>query len=434
MATKPKLNLASFTGLVAAASGTTTAPDAEIDVTLIDVERQVRTDLSDLTELAASITDIGVLEPIILLAKDGGRYRLIAGERRFRASILANKPKIPAIIKRGLTEFQIRQIQVTENNDREGLSAYDEAIGVAEDVEKFGFKEAMRIWNRSEGWVSKRVAVTKYADPVRELLHTKLCGDLEVLHSLNQLYALSVDEYNALVERLRDGVTLGRDDARNKVSSVKVWKKNAAAMAKAMPRPELVVGLSDVDDSADVEGGEVSGSASDELPEDADAPAPKAKAAGKKTAANKVLASAKGDKAGKASKESEGPTPEQLAAAERGRANSAMLTQRSELMEWGDVLRPHFNSIQGNMATLGYELAEGEWVLWTGFLDTLLPMLASLGKDRGAAYLKRLQSELKTKEPLAWWRELHPAGPGEDNESDKASREPVAQMPKGWTF
>ncbi|WP_022981347.1 ParB/RepB/Spo0J family partition protein, partial [Ideonella sp. B508-1] len=222
---KPKLNLASFTGVVSTASGTTTAPDAEIDVTLIDVERQVRTDLGDLTELAASIKDIGVLEPIILLAKDGGRFRLIAGERRYRASILAEKPKVPAIIKRGLTDFQVRQIQVTENNDREGLSAYDEAIGVAEDVEKFGFKEAMRIWNRSEGWVSKRMAVKKYAEPVRELLQAKVCGDLEVLHSLNQLYGVSINEYNALVERMRSGVTVSRDDARNKVSSAKVWQK-----------------------------------------------------------------------------------------------------------------------------------------------------------------------------------------------------------------
>lgn len=429
MAMKPKLNLASFTGVVAAASGT--APDAEVDVTLIDVERQVRTDLGDLTDLAASIADIGVLEPIIVLARDGGRYRLISGERRFRASLQINKAKIPAVIKRGLTEFQIRQIQVTENNDREGLSAFDEAIGVAEDVQKFGFKEALRIWNRSEGWVSKRVAVTKYADPVRELLHTKLCGDLEVLHSLNQLYALSANEYDALVERLRNGVTVGRDDVRTKVASVKDWMKNADAAAQAIQNPTLPLG-GGVPAVGGEAIGELGGEPSDALTEDA--PAPKAKAEGKKARAKKP------GPAGKTGKEPQfhlpglAPTPEQRAVAERDHANIALTIQRAELMEWGDVLRPHLKSMQVNMSTLGFGLAESEWVLWTGFLDTVLPMLASLGKEHGAAYLKRLQSELKTKDPLAWWRELHPTGPGEDSESDQASREPVAEMPKGWTF
>lgn len=425
---KPKLNLASFTGVVSTASGTTTAPDAEIDVTLIDVERQVRTDLGDMTELAASIKDIGVLEPIILLAKDGGRFRLVAGERRYRASILAEKPKVPAIIKRGLTDFQVRQIQVTENNDREGLSAYDEAIGVAEDVEKFGFKEAMRIWNRSEGWVSKRMAVKKYAEPVRELLQTKVCGDLEVLHSLNQLYGVSINEYNALVDRMRSGVTVSRDDARNKVSSAKVWQKQSAAAAKVMERPAsaseaAVESEHEDDDAADAPLG-----AGDDV---AAAPAPKgskAKGEEKKPAKKKEQAS-KPVKGGK-----EAQAPQESPAVARDKANTALLTQRAELMEWGDVLRPHFNAMQNNMGTLGYSLAEGEWVLWTGFLDTVLPMLHSLGKERGVAYLKRLTSELKTQEPLAWWQELHPAAPGQDNEREDSEREPVAEMPKGWTF
>ena len=125
MATKPKLNLAGFTGVVVAASKT--VPDTEIEIALIDIERQVRTKIGDLTDLAASIKAIGVLEPVILLLKADGRYRLIAGERRVRASILAELAKIPVMIKRDLTETQIRQIQVTENNEREDLSPYERA-------------------------------------------------------------------------------------------------------------------------------------------------------------------------------------------------------------------------------------------------------------------------------------------------------------------
>ena len=434
MATKPKLNLASFTGVVSAASGTATAPDAEISVTLIDVERQVRTDLGDLTELTASIADIGVLEPILLLAKEGGRFRLIAGERRYRASILAEKLKVPALIKRGLTDFQVRQIQVTENNDREDLSAYDEAMGVTEDVENFSFKEAARIWNRSDGWVSKRLAVKQYADPVCDLLKAKLCGDLEVLHSLNQLYSLNVNEYNALVERMRSGVTVGRDEARNKVSSVKMWMRQAEAAAKAVEHPAAQPASNAGDD--DLADDDARGNSPNGEPgalkggEAGPAPAPKekpvTKADGKKPGAKKQAQPTKPIKVAKEGLES--------AEALRDKANTALLTDRAELMQWGDALRPRFNSMQNNMGALGYGLADGEWVLWTSFLDTVLPMLHSLGKDRGSAYLKRLQTELKNRGALDLWRELHPAAPGKDNASADAEREPLAEMPKGWTF
>lgn len=227
---KPKLNLASFTGVVAAASGT--APDAEIELTLIDVVPQVRTELGDLTSLVSSIAENGVLEPVLLLAKDDGRYRLIAGERRYRASQMAEKVKIPALIKRGLTDIQIRKIQIAENSERESLSLFDESMGVAEDVEKFGFAQALIIWNRSEGWVSKRMAVVGYAAPVRDLLKSKLCGDLEVLHSLNQLYAASVEEFQRFATRLERGGTLSRDEARNKVAAVKAFQQERKQLAK----------------------------------------------------------------------------------------------------------------------------------------------------------------------------------------------------------
>ena len=65
MAKAPKMNLSQFTGVMQAAAKV--APDAEIDIALIDIERQVRTKIGDLTELAASIKVDGVLEPIILL-------------------------------------------------------------------------------------------------------------------------------------------------------------------------------------------------------------------------------------------------------------------------------------------------------------------------------------------------------------------------------
>ena len=428
MAKPPKMNLSQFTGVMQAAAKV--APDAEIDISLIDIERQVRTKIGDLTELAASIKVDGVLEPIILLAKPDGRYRLIAGERRLRGSMVAELTKIPATIKRDLTETQIRRIQVTENNEREDLTPYDEAMGVAEDVAKFGFKEAMAIWNRSESWVSKRTAVEKYAAPVLQVLNDGLCGDLEVLHSLNQLIAVSKDEYEAMVARMRSGVTVSRDDARNKVAAVKTWKRQHEALEKARANPGLA--LADREDDADDDAGqEGAGSAAAEA---AEAAAPAAGAKAKPAPAKAKPKAADKKKATQGELSGLDKSGDRQLADDRQLASQKLQVARSEINDWGQSNRGMFNSMQENMGTLGYELAQGEWVLWTAFLDMVLPMMEALGPDRAQGYMKKLQGELKGRTPMELWRELHAAKPGQDEADDSAERVVVVPMPQGWTF
>lgn len=426
-----KLNLSSFTGVVNAA----TAPDANVRLALIDRKRQVRTKLGDLSDLRRSVAAVGILEPIILLDTGDGRYRLIAGERRLQVAEELGMTALPAIIKRGLTEKQIRQIQVTENQDRESLQPYDEAMGVAEDVETYGFKEAVEIWNRSEAWVSKRTAVTKYAEPVRELLRDQLCGDLEVLHSLNQLFALSLDEYEALVLRLRSGVVVSRDDARNKVAAVKTWKKSAEATAEARREQEIVDGGGHgADPAAHGETGSELGEDESELPAEEDSTeageAPR----------DKTPSSTRGAGGGKAAKPSAqgsraSHSAKQQAEAEQERLKRSLHSRRAELMEWGQATGAHFKTLMKEMHALGFEPTDGEWVLWVGFLDSVLPMLASLEKGRGIAYLARLQADLKKNwEPMQKWRELHSVADGAGPDSAAASGEPAPPRPKGWTF
>ena len=385
--------------------------DAEVPIDQIDIQRQVRTKLGNLEELAASISAMGVLEPILLVELDGGRYRLIAGERRLRASQLVGLKTIPARVKRNLTEFEIRQMQITENNDRENLSAYDEAMGVIQDVEAFGVQKARQIWNRSDAWISKRMAVKKYAQPVRELLEADLCGDLETLHSLNQLRGLAADEFEALVARMRSGAIVSRDDARSKVSAVKTWHSQQEAAAPPVKGP-----TSTTEDAPDDAGPAAAGGADaggdDSSDEAAGAPVKPKSPVGKK-------AEQRGPK---------GPgAEEQRVAAELNRL-------RAEMMEWGRVSGAQLDAMTTSMQALGYPLAEGEWVLWTAFLDSTLPMLKGLGKDRAASYLRRVLQELKSQDAGDWWRELHPVVLGESEDDANATREPIAPMPPGWTF
>lgn len=89
----------------------------------------VRDDLGDLTELAASIAEIGLLQPLVVAPADDlpGTYLTIAGNRRRAGALLAGKTHVPAIIRYGLTEQQVYQAMLIENLHRVGLSPMEEA-------------------------------------------------------------------------------------------------------------------------------------------------------------------------------------------------------------------------------------------------------------------------------------------------------------------
>lgn len=96
-------------------------------------------DKAALEELAASIKENGLLQPIAV-QKTGDRYQIIAGERRFRAFKLLNEKKIPAIIK-NLSRQQIMQMALIENLQREDLSAIEEAEAMKALMDEFGLTQ-----------------------------------------------------------------------------------------------------------------------------------------------------------------------------------------------------------------------------------------------------------------------------------------------------
>lgn len=103
------------------------------DLSVFDVEpnpEQPRKqfDESALKSLADSIMEVGVLSPILVRKKNNGLYEIIAGERRWRASKLAGKKKIPAIV-RNYENIEVMEIALIENLQREDLNPYEEAVG-----------------------------------------------------------------------------------------------------------------------------------------------------------------------------------------------------------------------------------------------------------------------------------------------------------------
>ena len=93
-------------------------------------------DEAALSELADSIAQHGVLQPLLVRPIIGGGYQLIAGERRWRASRIAGLTQVPVIIKE-LTDDEAAVISLIENLQREDLNPIEEAYGFASLIKDF---------------------------------------------------------------------------------------------------------------------------------------------------------------------------------------------------------------------------------------------------------------------------------------------------------
>jgi ParB family chromosome partitioning protein len=110
-----------------------TLPIAKIDANPDQPRRQFEQEALD--ELAASIKEYGVIQPIIVVPKDGG-YQIVAGERRYRASKQAGLTEIPAII-RSMTDQNQLEVSLIENIQRRDLNSIETAVAYAKLRDQF---------------------------------------------------------------------------------------------------------------------------------------------------------------------------------------------------------------------------------------------------------------------------------------------------------
>ncbi|MBR0448456.1 MAG: ParB/RepB/Spo0J family partition protein, partial [Peptococcaceae bacterium] len=92
-------------------------------------------DPAQLEELANSIREYGVLQPVIVRLVDD-TYQLVSGERRFRASQIAGKETIPALVRQ-LGDREVAEMALIENLQREDLNYFEEAEGYARLIQEF---------------------------------------------------------------------------------------------------------------------------------------------------------------------------------------------------------------------------------------------------------------------------------------------------------
>jgi len=112
----------------------------EIDIDLIKPRaKQPRWIFDDkkIKEMADSIKEHGVIEPVIVKPVPGGTYELIAGERRWRGSKLAGQKTIPAVVKEeSLSDLQVKVQSLVENVQREGLTPLETAMAIKDIMEE----------------------------------------------------------------------------------------------------------------------------------------------------------------------------------------------------------------------------------------------------------------------------------------------------------
>ena len=137
---------------------------------------QPRTDPGDLTELAASIREKGVLEPLLVKPTIMGRWMIIAGERRWRAATQAGLEEVPCI-EMDVDESGVAEIALIENMQRKDLTPWEEADGLRALCERFGYthEDVARKVGKSRSTVTEALSIASIPEPIREI-----CRDSEI--------------------------------------------------------------------------------------------------------------------------------------------------------------------------------------------------------------------------------------------------------------
>ena len=111
-----------------------------------------------LAELAASIEHIGVIQPITLRQMDDDTYQIIAGERRYRASLMAGLTSVPAYIKKAVEDEDVMEMALVENIQREDLNSIEIALAYQNLIDSLSLTQEQL----SERVGKKRATVTNY--------------------------------------------------------------------------------------------------------------------------------------------------------------------------------------------------------------------------------------------------------------------------------
>ena len=179
-------------------------------------------DEATLQELAASIREHGVLQPILVRPRDDGRYQLIAGERRWRASRIAGHVTIPALVE-DIDDDTALEISIIENLQREDISPLDEASMYDRMIRDHGYsiRRLADKLGKDKGYLENRLRLADAPPEIRELVSLRK-------DTLSHAYELMKVEDPRKRRRLAEQV------ARNELSLVKLRERIEGRRARVV--------------------------------------------------------------------------------------------------------------------------------------------------------------------------------------------------------
>jgi ParB family transcriptional regulator, chromosome partitioning protein len=174
---------------------------------------QPRVEIGDLTELVLSIREKGVLEPILVRPSDvGGRFMIISGERRYRASLEVGLAELPCI-EMDVDDRAVAEISLIENLQRKDLTAFEEADGLVALAKRFGYKhdEIAKKLGKARTSVTETISIATIPPDVRDLCRR---ADISSKSMLLQIARQPTDEEMREFVNKIGSTGLTRDQAR----------------------------------------------------------------------------------------------------------------------------------------------------------------------------------------------------------------------------
>ncbi len=190
-----------------------------------------------ISELAHSIRGKGILQPILVVRKNG-KYEIISGERRYRASLQAGLSDIPAIIKEADAKETL-ELALIENIQREDLDSIEEAMGYEELIEKFGYtqEQVAQKLGKERTTVANTLRLLKLPQAIRVMLQS---GQISEGHARALLSLPEIERQLYFAEQIiKEGWSVRELEARLKA------KKAAKGIHQGAGLPPALVHILD---------------------------------------------------------------------------------------------------------------------------------------------------------------------------------------------
>jgi ParB family chromosome partitioning protein len=159
-------------------------------------------ELEKIKELANSIMEKGIIQPIIVREKEG-KYEIVAGERRYRAAIEAKMEKIPAIVK-NVDDEESLELAIIENVQRENLNPIEEGEAYKLLIEKYSYtqEELAKRLGKNRSTITNKIRVLKLPDDIKKMMAE---GKISSGHAVAVLAIENIEEQLKFAKMLEEG-------------------------------------------------------------------------------------------------------------------------------------------------------------------------------------------------------------------------------------